>query len=89
MPDCSQYAVGSLAWQRCILQNDPVTVPQPTAPIISVPVIAGSVTPKTYWFIFGLILVAVLGMYAPKIGGVLVLLVVTVLAIESANKKLL
>lgn len=89
MPDCSQYAVGSLAWQRCMLQNDPVSVPQPTAPTISLPTITGSVSPKTYWFVFGLIMVAVLGMYAPKIGGVLVLLVVTVLAIESANKKLL
>lgn len=45
-------------------------------------------TPQTGWFIAGLIIVALLAMYAPKIAGVLVLLVVAVLGIKAAHKGL-
>lgn len=40
---------------------------------------------RATWFVFGLILVTVLSMYAPRIAGMLVILVVTVLAIETAG----
>lgn len=43
---------------------------------------------RTGWFIAGLILVSLLAMYAPRLAGIIVLLVVAVLAIEAANKKL-
>lgn len=45
-------------------------------------------TEQTGWFIAGLVVVALLSMYAPKFAGVLVLLVVTVLAIKAADKQL-
>jgi len=43
---------------------------------------------QTAWFLTGLVLVALLSMYAPKLAGGVVILLVTVLAIKSADKGL-
>jgi hypothetical protein len=44
---------------------------------------------RTAWFIGGLLMLSLLAIYAPRVAGVVVILVVSVLAIELANKKLL
>ncbi len=41
---------------------------------------------RTYWFVFGLVLVALLSQYAPKFAGALVVLVAIVLAIRLQQK---
>lgn len=41
------------------------------------------------WFVAGLVLVAILASYAPKLAGMFVILIATVLAIRAAQKGLL
>lgn len=43
----------------------------------------------TGWFIAGLVLVALLSMYAPRIAGILVILIVVFIGVELANKRIL
>jgi hypothetical protein len=42
----------------------------------------------TAWYVAGLIFVALLAMYAPKFAGAFVILLVSVLAIRAAQKRL-
>jgi hypothetical protein len=44
---------------------------------------------KTAWFVGGLVLLVLLASYTPKIAGGIVVLLVTVLALEIANKGLI
>jgi hypothetical protein len=44
---------------------------------------------RTQWFIAGLVLLVLLSMYAPRVAGALTILLVAVLAIGAARKKLI
>lgn len=47
---------------------------------------SSSFRPSTFWFVIGLILIALAAMFAPKLAGGIVILLALVLAIE-ANKQ--
>lgn len=44
---------------------------------------------QVQWFVAGLVLIVILGLYVPKLAGWLLILIATVLAIRIARKNLL